>query len=78
MANKTDIKFEDALKRLEEIVKLLDGGNISLEESLEIYEEGISLAGVCAKRLDEAEQKVKKIALSASGAYEAQEFEPQK
>ena len=40
----TDLKFEDCLTRLEEIVKALEGGNLPLEDSLKVFEEGIRLA----------------------------------
>jgi len=53
-----DMKFEDALKRLEEIVRLLEGGQSPLDESLELYEEAVALVKVCNSRLDSAEQKV--------------------
>ncbi len=51
-------KFEAALLRLEEIVKELEGGDLTLEESLKIFEEGIRLSGVCSRKLDEAERRV--------------------
>jgi len=53
-----EIKFEDAVARLEAIVKKLEEGELTLEESLEVFEEGIKLARICSKQLDEAERKV--------------------
>lgn len=53
-----DLKFEDALKRLEEIVKLLEGGQSPLDSSLELYEEAVALVKVCNTKLDRAQQKV--------------------
>ena len=53
-----DIKFEKAMGRLEEIVQGLEKGDLSLEDSLKIFEEGIRLSQVCMARLDEAEKKV--------------------
>lgn len=53
-----DIKFEKAMERLEEIVQGLEKGDLSLEDSLKIFEEGIRLSRVCMARLDEAEKKV--------------------
>jgi len=53
-----DIKFEKAMERLEEIVQGLEKGDLSLEDSLKIFEEGIRLSQVCMARLDEAEKKV--------------------
>ncbi len=54
----TDIKFEDALQRLELIVDQLEAGNLALEESLKVYEEGVGLARRCAKYLDDAEKRI--------------------
>ena len=51
-------KFEDALGRLEEIVRKMEAGDMTLEESLKAFEEGIKLARLCAKRLDDAERRV--------------------
>ena len=51
-------KFEDAMKELEEIVKRLESGDLPLEESLKIFEEGIALSRYCFKKLEEAEKKV--------------------
>ncbi len=53
-----NISFEQALKRLEEIVEILEAGNISLEESIKIYQEGIDLSKLCQEMLEEAEGKV--------------------
>ncbi len=59
MDNKTvDMSFEVAIARLEEIVKLLESGDAKLEESLSLFEEGVTLTSHCNKLLDEAEQKV--------------------
>jgi exodeoxyribonuclease VII small subunit len=51
-------KFEDSMKRLEEIVKDLEGGDLSLEESLKVFEEGTKLLKFCSDKLEEVEQKV--------------------
>ncbi len=51
-------KFEEALGRLEEIVKKMEAGEMTLEESLKAFEEGIKLARSCSRRLDEAERRV--------------------
>lgn len=55
---KTEIKFEEALARLEEIVRELEGGGAPLDKSLEIFEEGVSLVKICNSQLDAARQKV--------------------
>ena len=51
-------KFEDALGKLEEIVRRMEAGEMSLEESLKAFEEGIKLSRLCAKKLDEADRRV--------------------
>lgn len=51
-------KFEDALGRLEEIVRKMEAGDMTLEDSLKAFEEGIKLARLCAKKLDDAERRV--------------------
>jgi len=53
--------FENALKRLEEIVQKLEGGDLSLDESLKLFEEGIELSRLCTKKLTEAEARVEKL-----------------
>ena len=55
---KKELKFEDALKRLEEIVAKLETGNLPLEESLKLFEEGVTLVRFSNEKLTEAQQKV--------------------
>lgn len=53
-----NIKFEEALKKLEKIVQCLESGESSLEDSLALYEEGITLFRFCTSKLEEAKKKV--------------------
>ncbi len=53
--------FEQSLKELEEIVKKLENGETTLEESMTLFEKGVSLTKSCRKMLDEAQLKVKKV-----------------
>jgi exodeoxyribonuclease VII small subunit len=53
--------FEPSLKRLEEIVRLLEEGSLSLEESLSLFEEGVGLSRKCLEVLTTAEQKVEQL-----------------
>ena len=53
------MKFEDAMKRLEEIVRFLEGGNADLDSSLSAFEEGVRLVKFCNSELDRAEKRVK-------------------
>ena len=57
-----ELKFEEGLKKLEELVTQLDDGNLSLEESISYYEIGIKLKSHCEKLLKTAELKVLKVA----------------
>ncbi|MFH1856872.1 MAG: exodeoxyribonuclease VII small subunit [Candidatus Omnitrophota bacterium] len=62
----TEIKFEKAIEQLEKIVAELEGEELSLEDSLKKYEEGIKLIRLCSKKLDEAKKKIQ--LLSKKGA----------
>ena len=55
---KKEVEFETALKKLEAIVGNLETGELSLEQALKQYEEGVRMAEACSKRLSEAEKKV--------------------
>ena len=70
----TDLKFEDCLTRLEQIVVSLEGGNLSLEESLKVYEEGVSLARHCARYLDDAERRIEILAKDDAGSLGTRPF----
>ena len=69
------MSFEAALKRLEEIVRGLESGEISLEESLKLFEEGIVLSRHCNEKLTEARQKVEILVKSSCGELKAEPFE---
>jgi exodeoxyribonuclease VII small subunit len=71
-------KFEDALARLEEIVKELESGDLPLEQSLKMFEEGIKLSRVCNKRLEEAERRVEILLKDKAGTIVAQPFQEEK
>ena len=62
-----NITFETALAALEDIVKKLELGTLSLEESLKAYEEGIALVRVCTERLESAKQRVSVLSEGADG-----------
>ncbi len=62
MAKKTDVlEIEDALTKLDDILTKLESGELSLAESVSIYEEGMNLAATCKKILEEAEQKIESL-----------------
>ena len=68
-------KFEDAMKRLEDIVQNLESGDLSLEGSLGAFEEGMKLVSFCSKKLEEAEQKVTMLVKAGDGEYTQRPFE---
>ncbi|MBW1645067.1 MAG: exodeoxyribonuclease VII small subunit [Deltaproteobacteria bacterium] len=59
--------FETALKKLEEVVARLESGELSLDQSLKLFEQGISLVRQCSQRLDEVERKVQMLISDADG-----------
>ncbi|OGK89888.1 MAG: exodeoxyribonuclease VII small subunit [Candidatus Rokubacteria bacterium GWC2_70_24] len=63
----SDIKFEEALQRLEQIVDTLEAGDLPLEESLKAFEEGVGLARRCARYLEEAEKRIELLTRDESG-----------
>jgi exodeoxyribonuclease VII small subunit len=68
-------KFEEGLQRLEKIVQELEKGEVPLEKSLTLFEEGVRLSAACRKELEEAEGKVE-ILLKQNGKLQAEPFEP--
>ena len=54
-----EMTFEQALARLEQIVKALESGNVPLEDLIKLFDEGTGLVKLCTERLDKAEEKVK-------------------
>lgn len=63
-----NIKFEDALKELEEQVRLLESGELSLEESLDVFKHGIELSKLCMGKLENVKQEVEKIVVADDGS----------
>ncbi|HYA88129.1 MAG TPA: exodeoxyribonuclease VII small subunit [Nitrospirota bacterium] len=68
-------KFEAALQRLEEIVEQLEKGDLQLEQSLKLFEEGIKLSRLCTKRLEDAERRVDILLKDKAGNVTEQPFE---
>ena len=66
--------FEAAIKRLEEIVQSLEGGEMPLGKSLEVFEEGMQLAGYCSGELETAEKKVSLLVQENDGIYKKTPF----
>ncbi|OQX88105.1 exodeoxyribonuclease VII small subunit [candidate division KSB1 bacterium 4484_87] len=67
MAEKT---FEEAMEKLEKIVSELETGDLSLDETVRKFEEGMKLADFCSEKLNQVEQKLKKLVKSENGLEE--------
>ena len=68
--------FEESLKQLEAIVAQLERGDLPLEDSVKIFEEGMRLSAECKKQLEEAEGKVEILVKRRNGAMEREPFAP--
>lgn len=66
-------RFEECLQRLEVVVREMERGELSLEDSLKLFEEGVTLSGSCRKELEEAEGKVE-ILLKQNGQMRVEAF----
>lgn len=72
---KKEKTFEEALRELEEIVIRLEGGDLPLEEALQLFEEGVRLSRACHTKLDEAQRRVEIVLKDESGKMTTQPFE---
>jgi len=70
-----EAKFEDALKKLEEIVEELEGGDITLDKSLAKYEEGVGLLRLCRRKLEQAKKKIEILVKTKDGKIKTELFE---
>ena len=70
-------KFEECLQRLEKIVQELEKGDVPLEKSLTLFEEGMNLSSTCRKELEQAEGKVEILLKKAGGEMAAETFDPE-
>jgi exodeoxyribonuclease VII small subunit len=70
-----EMKFEDAMEKLEKIVAELEEGGLPLEKSLKKFEEGIKLSRFCSKKLKEAEKKIELLTKTAEGELETGPFD---
>ena len=69
-----NIKFEEALAELEEQVRLLESGELSLEQSLEVFKYGIELSKICMGKLNTVKQEVEKIVAASDDDYKLETF----
>lgn len=70
--------FEESLKKLEAIVEQMEKGDLSLEDSLRLFEEGVALSEACKKELDEAEGKVQMLVKQRDGSLKKEPFPSEK
>ena len=74
---KPAVTFEGCLDELEKVVKELEGGDLSLERSIQLFERGMSLSDTCRKQLEEAETRVEML-IRKEGKIAAEPFRPDK
>ena len=70
-------KFETSLKKLEDVVRRLEEGELSLDDSLKAFEEGVKQAAFCAKKLNEAEKRVELLLKQKDGSFIREPFKPE-
>ena len=75
MMNQNNGTFEQSMQRLEQIVRAMERGDVPLEESLKLFQEGTELVRSCGKILDEAQLQVSKIMTAADGSPVEEAFE---
>ncbi len=75
VARKKSDQFEDALKKLQEIVEKLEKGDLPLEEAMDCFSEGMRLAHFCHTKLEEAEGKVRVLLKDQQGGWASAPFE---
>jgi exodeoxyribonuclease VII small subunit len=69
--------FEESLKKLETVVERLEKGDLPLEESLKLFEEGVRLSETCKKQLESAEGKVQMLLKQRDGTFKTEPFPPE-
>lgn len=73
--NEKNVTFESAMQRLEQIVRAMERGDVALDESLKLFQEGTELVRSCGKLLDDAELQIKKVVTAADGSPVLEDFE---
>jgi exodeoxyribonuclease VII small subunit len=72
------VEFEKSLARLEEVVRRLEQANLTLDDAMKLFEEGVQLSRECQKQLEEAEGRVEILLKKTDGRLAAVPFEPEK
>ncbi|GGE10410.1 hypothetical protein GCM10011571_09640 [Marinithermofilum abyssi] len=70
------LPFEQAMERLEEVVDRLENGDVSLEEAIQLYEEGMRLSRICGEKLDKVEQQMEML-VQENGEWVKKPFQPE-
>lgn len=73
-----EIKFEEAIKKLEKIVEDLENGDLSLDDALKKYQDGMEMARLCNQRLENAKKKIDVLAKNKKGEFELKSFDEAK
>lgn len=73
--NQQNRTFEESMSRLEQIVRAMERGDVPLEESLKLFQEGTQLVQTCSKLLDEAQLQIQKVMTAADGSPVMEDFE---
>lgn len=68
------MSFEAAMRRLEQIVRAMEQGDVALEESLKLFQEGTELVKKCAQQLDDAQMQIQKVSVGQDGNPVMEEF----
>lgn len=72
--NENNKTFETSMQRLEQIVRAMERGDVALDESLKLFQEGTELVRSCGKLLDEAELQIQKVMTAADGSPVLEDF----
>ena len=72
--NQQNMTFETNMQRLEQIVRAMERGDVPLEESLKLFQEGTELVQTCTKLLDDAQLQIKKVMTAADGSPVMEDF----
>ena len=72
--NENNKTFEASMQRLEQIVRAMERGDVALDESLKLFQEGTELVRSCGKLLDEAELQIQKVMTAADGSPVMEDF----
>lgn len=70
MSSPNEMNFENAIARLEQIVRALESGSAPLDDALALFEEGVRLVKLCNEKLDSAETRIKLLTETSSGMVE--------